>query len=1029
VIYSFLDYELDEGRFELRRAGVPVPIQPKALRLLAYLVRNRTRAVTAAELIEVLWPDTKVTGNSVARALKVARLALDDRRRAPRLIATVPRRGYRFAGAVRESASPEEAAREDPAAAYVGRTALLERLDHRLEAALAGAGSVLFLTGEAGIGKTRTAERLAERARRAGARVATAVGGDDASQSYGSWCRVVRALAATALADLAGPQRAALAPLLPPQAGAGRPAAAPGGEEAERWALFDAVQALLTSSARSSPVFLLFDDLHDASADSIALLEHVGRDVATLPIAIAVTCREEAASAPRKARALERLLRLTALERWPLDGLDAAEAREFVEGRLGRAAAPELLAALAQKTGGNPLWMAESLRSLEARNLLGVARRQVEWEALLPRGIRHLLVPKLGRLSAGARELLGFAAALGSEVDHALLERCVPATVSCEGSLAESFDAGLLLPASALGQGARFAHALVREALYDELVPAGRTRRAVHARIESELGREAEDDEASVFERAHHACEAVPDVPVLHAVDLARRAGARAARDRDYERAAAWYERGLERLALLEGGDLGLRASLQLGLGAAQTRAFGLERARASYREAADAARTLGHADLFAEAVLGFAHRPDSSGSAHGEALVLLEEANRSGPGADATLAIRVRSRLAVELRYVEPARARELSDEVTESARRSGDGPALAQALDDSSFVHWSLADTRAWIALNAEVVRAAEACGDHELLLSGLRGVATGYLELGDLAGVRRQTSALARTAALLRTPQAHWLHAAHCAMTALLAGDLVDAEQRVTQALALGDRLDSREVGVELGIQLLYLRLEQGRAHEVEPAARREVERFPDTQGWRAGLATLQAAAGMAEQAAVTLAPFVESRFTDVRRDRGFLPTLAMAVDAVFAAGDAAAAAAIEPLLAPYAALHVVAGSGVLHYGSVARVLGRLAAMRAAWDEAEARLTTAIEAEERAGARLWATRSRIDLARVLFARDTGADRKRGGALVRTAAREAERSGWTAVASAARDVAKSIWAPRTLGARSVRRRPASAS
>jgi DNA-binding winged helix-turn-helix (wHTH) protein len=195
VIYVVGEYELDEERFELRRAGARVELQPKALQLLLFLVRNHERAVAKREILDAVWPDATVTDNSLARAVRLARVAIGDRDGHPTRIVTLSRRGYRFAAGARAVAVGAARGLED-AGRYVGRDQLLDRLGASLDVALRGSGRIVLLVGEAGIGKTRTAELLAERARRGGALVAAAWAPGEAVPTYASWARLVRALAA-----------------------------------------------------------------------------------------------------------------------------------------------------------------------------------------------------------------------------------------------------------------------------------------------------------------------------------------------------------------------------------------------------------------------------------------------------------------------------------------------------------------------------------------------------------------------------------------------------------------------------------------------------------------------------------------------------------------------------------------------------------------------------------------------------------------------------------------------------------------
>jgi hypothetical protein len=94
--YAFLDCELDEERFELRRGGLRVELQPKALELLLYLARQGDRLVSKRELLDAIWPGVTVGESSLTRLVTLARRAIGDRPGADAIITTVPGRGYRF---------------------------------------------------------------------------------------------------------------------------------------------------------------------------------------------------------------------------------------------------------------------------------------------------------------------------------------------------------------------------------------------------------------------------------------------------------------------------------------------------------------------------------------------------------------------------------------------------------------------------------------------------------------------------------------------------------------------------------------------------------------------------------------------------------------------------------------------------------------------------------------------------------------------------------------------------------------------
>ena len=1016
MIFCFGEHELDEERFELRRGGTAVLLQPKVLELLLYLVRQRDRVVSKREILDAIWPDSVVTDGSIARAVSLARRAIGDRGGRSASIATVARRGYRFEAPVRARPAPV-VADDSKEERYVGRVGLLARFSETLATALSGRGRILFLAGEAGIGKTRTAEVLAERARRAGAAVATAWGGDADAPAYWTWTRALRGLARLlpdVVARLSPAQRSALSPLMPELGGVrATPRSTPGGEHSARVELFEAVQMLLGCCAESRPLALFLDDLHVAGAESLALLEFVGQTLDSLPIAIVATCREdEAARAPQTARALERLLRLRALERWPLAGLAGEEICDFVRAQCGAEADPALIRALERQTGGNPLLLGESLRSLEARGLLGVTREAKVWESLLPRGIEHLLHPKLRRLSAGAADVLRCAAAIGVELERDLLARCLPGASDLDARLRELEDAALLFGAASPALRLRFAHVLVRHALYEELAPAGACRRALHARIAAALPESSSAD--AVAERAHHACEAAPLVAPAGAAALARAAGDDAARLYDFERAAEWYGRALATLELAPGSDPVLVAELLLSLGDAQVRAVGLERGRASYRVAAERARSLGRGDLLARAALGLAQEPQGGNDGEPEWVEVLEEAERAVPTLERALHIRVQSRLGAELRHIDRARGVALVEAAIAEARQLGDPCVLARTLEDGLYVRWTPEDPAPAIALNREIVRAARSAGDLELALLAQRSCVASHLELGDIATVDREIRDCEAMVDVLRTPNARWQHTVLRAMRALVDGDLEAAERDVRLAIQVGERLDESYVSLQLPLQLAYLRLEQGRGAEIEPGAREQVRRFPEMSAWRAGLARLLVAAGRSAEAREELGRLSRSGFADIPRDRGWLMTLALASEVAFATGDVRASELLEPLLAPCANLYVVGGGGLVYYGPVQHHLGLLDLARSRWDAAVARLEQALAAGARVGAPLWEARTRIAYARALLGRALPGDRALAVTLATAASEPARAAGWVAVAADARAVESALWTQR---------------
>jgi DNA-binding winged helix-turn-helix (wHTH) protein len=110
--FQFDDVEVRAAAFEVTKAGRVLPLEPKAVRLLLYLVENRERAVTKEELLQAVWEGAAVTDNALTRVIAQLRKELGDDARNARYIQTVPTLGYRFVAEL----SPVERVSDPPAA-------------------------------------------------------------------------------------------------------------------------------------------------------------------------------------------------------------------------------------------------------------------------------------------------------------------------------------------------------------------------------------------------------------------------------------------------------------------------------------------------------------------------------------------------------------------------------------------------------------------------------------------------------------------------------------------------------------------------------------------------------------------------------------------------------------------------------------------------------------------------------------------------------------------------------------------------
>jgi DNA-binding SARP family transcriptional activator len=442
--------------------------------------------------------------------------------------------------------------------AFVGRTAELDRLSSVLDEAFTGVRQAVVIAGEPGIGKTRLASEVAALAHEQGAVVLFGRCDEDLGVPYQPFAEALTHFVThrppgsdQLLGNLPSelgrllPQLAQLVPDLPPPLSADA--------ETERQWLFDAVAAWLSATCARSPVVLVLDDVHWATKATLALLRHVLRSTTHLPLLLIATYRDtELGRTHPLADALADLRREARLERVLLHGLDTDGATSFVESAARRSlddAERQMAEAMRIETNGNPFFMGEVIRHMVDTG--AVARSADRWvltvgsveDAGLPEGVREVISRRVSRLSDAANTALATASVVGPTFERRLLEQ-IPDAASDPETLLDALDeavrAGLVLEH---GRGYRFAHALIRQTLYQELTSARRTR--LHRRV-AEAIEQLGDGDAPIEALAHHFAEAAVDGQEAKAVDYCRRAGEQAMARLAYEEAADLFDRAVQ---------------------------------------------------------------------------------------------------------------------------------------------------------------------------------------------------------------------------------------------------------------------------------------------------------------------------------------------------------------------------------------------------------------------------------------------------------------------------------------------------
>jgi tetratricopeptide (TPR) repeat protein len=878
---------------------------------------------------------------------------------------------------------------------FVGRVRQQSELDGALDHVLAGEGSLVFLSGEPGIGKTRLLDRIDARATARGARVAWGRCWESgAAPAYfpfqAALASLWRALPDEERRALATPETAPAGQLVPGLSALVPTPPAEGDAARARFLLFEAVAALLRLASRRAPVMLALDDLHDADRSSLALLSYLARDLRSMAVLIVGTYRDvEARLSPEVGAELTRIgregvtLALPRLDRDESAALARALAGE-VDGRVAET--------LYRSTQGNPLFISELLRSGEVLRAAGDG--PLTGVDALPNTVREVVRQRLALLPPDSRTVLEAAAALGDEFSAAGVAEalgCAPESV--EAALASAAGAGMLVAAVGAARRHRFAHALFREALYRDLTAT--RRRELHAAILAALERRHQGDPRAPFAGlAYHALEAGPE-HLARAVALAARAADAALDLAAYEDALGMLERA-DAQVVEQSTDARLRGESLLALGLARWRAGDARGGKETCRQVAALARAAGDGALFARAALG-AGAEIVVGLVDPVLVGLLEEALKMLPPGDSPLRVSVLARLAGALQPApDPEHPIALAREAIAAARRLGDEATLLGALHSGMAAMMDYVSPAERAPLNREIEALAERRGDRVKQRRAHARLVFDQMLLGDLAGARAHVEAYGRLADETRLPHHRWRTPLMRAMLLDIEGRFSEARAAAAAAAALMEAAGDRE-----GARVL--------------ATYRQASALVQTDFDAAREATPLAGAAWADiPGAADLAPFAEAAHAgfeeDVEAARRALARLPpesfvwgadMAIPTLLAmsvalVGNRERAAWLLEKLRPFARTFMSSGmSGYSWIGAGAYYLGLLAASLERWDEADAFFVEALDLVEPVGARPAAARVRYDRARLLLARGRAEDRARAEALLDDARREAEALG----------------------------------
>ena len=907
----------------------------------------------------------------------------------------------------RDDASPTAEPGADGVNAFVGRQACIASLRTDLDAASRGSGRVVFLSGEPGIGRTRTAQEIARIARGAGLRVFTGRCRErNETAAFAPWITVMRAFMDSD--ETRGVVRSApaaareIAPLVPEICTLWTDAAPVEWLDAprSRTLLFDAIATLFRRVAAERPVLIVLDDLQWADTSSLLLLDSLARELREARVLIVATFRSGAQEhAPSLAHVIETVTH-EQLGRWvELEGLLPADVARWVEGFTGEAAPGDIVAGLHERSGGNPFLLGQLLEMLVADGGWDAPSRRRLSALPPPQGAREVIALHLGLVSEPCRRVMSVASIFGRDFDVESLAAVAALPLDAvAAAMSEAERATLIAKVPDEAGLYRFVHVPTRNALYDR-VPIQERARLHVAAAEAIEKRYVGDSEPPLAEVARHRVRATQSGASGRAVSACTAAAQQATRRAAFKEAILWYERAL-RLLDLEPVSATGRLELLLALADAQRRAGELVNAKATLSRTATAARGAGAPALLVEATLGYASLAIHSVEAQAELVTLLERTLAElAPERDARW-VRIGARLSEALLFSESATDQErclmLSAEVLEVARREGDPKALAAAL---LARHAATASGPERAELSKELVELFGDPPDPDIAPFAVRARIVDLLEDGDVAGADDKLAELASMAALMRQPVFDF-HVALCSTArALLAGRLVEAEAGIQRSRALAQRVAVGAERLATG-QWMFLLLHQGRVTEYEAPLRRFHADAPGIHAWRAAMAHLHVERGETYDAVRILDEMTADGLRPLRRDRNRLAIIAMLAEVCPRVDAYAATEALYDALLPHANALVTAGIGLVVLGAASRYLGILATVLERWDAATKHFEDAHAVHLRVGARSFAALGQHDYAHMLLARGLPDDRSRAMTMAEEALATARELGMVGLA-----------------------------
>lgn len=879
-------------------------------------------------------------------------------------------------------------------APFIGRTHELGMLLERWELARTEQGQAVFVSGEAGIGKSRLIQVLTERVGENPhtvlwlqcspyhqnsafypviQRLSRAAGfsKDDTDEQR---LAKLEALLAENREDVAS-VCAIYAELLSLDTHGRYPKSDLAPQKQKELALQTLVNRL-TLMSRRTPVLLIFEDAHWIDPSTSELLERVLARIADLSVMVVVTHRSDWAAPLTAGYSHATTIAIGRLSR--------PQVSQLVQAIIGRAPDAHLIDDIAERTDGVPLFVEELTRTVLERGIDSPAR----W-AEIPATLQGSLMARLDGLSPVAKEVAQIASVVGREFSDELLKQVTQLDdAALDGALRDLTGARVIVISGLAANVYWFRHALIQDVAYQALVTA--TRRKHHGRIADVLAQKYPNILETQPELiARHYSEA--DLPE-RALPLWEVAAERAlARSANFE-AVEHCGNVLRLVEKLRDGELRASASLRgtLLLGRALANVGRMREAMRHLQIAADLAREQGEAAAFVAAAQTFDDARFLSNETSRDSIALLEEALSVIDDKDVRTRCHITSQLARAYLLVgDTKESTRYNSLAAEQARRLDDRESLFNVLVNRFLTPLSTQPEEHagdWRMQIDELCRLADAIDNDDARGRAFSLDVYVSAEFADRARMDKALDKLTDLGEVKQRLHVQWIARHGRAMQAILDGGFAAAERHAERGLELGRRTHGDQVEGVYGIQMFTIRREQARLAEVAPIIKHLVDDEPDRSTWKPGFALIACDLGYKSQAQDMLDALAENDFSfelDAKRST----ILAYLAEVCAAVEDQARAETLYDLLRPFRSRTITAGVTTVCYGAADRYLGMLACLLEKWAVAEEHFDTALKINEKMSARPWQAHTQFGWAMMLRRRGKQGDLKRSDQLLKEA------------------------------------------